>query len=366
MKTIMSESLIPERSSLVAECVRVMEVRIASGEWDVCLPGERRLAEILQVGRDTIRLTLAELESSGWILPADQGCRRRVAQDRKSREHSPRALKIGVLSPLRLERLRQSMLLEVDYLRQMVTAKGGSIELFAPGWYGSKRPEKRMLDFIEREKCSAWILLRSSREVQRCFATHRIPCLLRGYPQQDVELPFLDVDWEATARHAASMLWRLGHRRVGMIMPPDRMSGLEAAKKGGMSLGEEGFELIEFKENGTVEGVLRVLGRLLEMDSPPTALISPRARQVPTVLGGAAALGLRIPDDLSLVSLAPEPFLDYCVPRISGYRVDPEAIARQVIRRLEQLVAGNPSPGSSPWIVPETVKGASVAKAPSK
>jgi len=341
-----------------------MEVRISAGEWAEYLPGERRLVKILQVGRDTIRLTLAELEAGGWILPAEQGCRRRVAPGKVGRMSSARVLKLGILSPQRLERLRQSMLLEVDYIRQAVTAKGGTLELFAPGWYDSKRPEKKLAEIVEAEKCSVWMLMRSSAVVQRWFLANRVPCLLRGYPQAGVDLPFLDVNWEATARHAAGMLWRLGHRRVGIVMPTEKVRGLEAAKRGVMGLGEEGYEVIELTEKGTVEGVLRSFDRAMDMDSPPTALIAPRARQVPTILGRAASLGIRVPEDLSVMTLAPEPFLEYSIPKVSGYQVDPEAIAKQVVRRIEQLVAGNTNPGSSPWIVPELVEGASVSKAP--
>ena len=73
----------PQRGSLVAECVRVMRLRIEAGEWTGSLPGERRLAELLQVGRDTVRLTLAELESQGLLEPAEAGKRRQVAAAQK-------------------------------------------------------------------------------------------------------------------------------------------------------------------------------------------------------------------------------------------------------------------------------------------
>ena len=47
-----------------------MRQRIASGEWTDRLPGERRLADMLQVGRDTVRLMLSELTAEGLITPA--------------------------------------------------------------------------------------------------------------------------------------------------------------------------------------------------------------------------------------------------------------------------------------------------------
>lgn len=62
----------PSRGNLVAECVRVMRLRIAAGEWNQLLPGERRLAGTLHVGRDTIRLAVLQLERESscrtWTL----------------------------------------------------------------------------------------------------------------------------------------------------------------------------------------------------------------------------------------------------------------------------------------------------------
>ena len=359
----MTDPWMPERGSLVAECVRVMRLRIEAGEWADVLPGERRLAELLQVGRDTIRLTLAELENGGWILPAAAGSRRRVSEKGTAGGNTrPRELRIGMLSTQRLERLSQPMLLEVDHIRRALGERGGSFEVFAPSWYESKQPAGRLAELVKRERCTAWILLRSSAQVQRWFADERLPCLVRGTPHEGMDLPFLDVDWQATARHAAGLLWRMGHRRVAVITPPDRLRGVDAAVRGAQELDEEGFTAMEMAENGTVPGLMRVFQRAMALAEPPTAMIATRARQVATLLGCAARAGLRVPEDLSVISLAREPFLEFLVPEVTGYRSDAAMVAKQVIRRLEQIVAGNVSPSGNPWLVPEVVKGESVGK----
>lgn len=358
----MDPLLLPSRGSLVAECVRVIRLRIGAGEWSGMLPGERRLAEVLQVGRDTVRATLAELEAEGWLEPAEAGKRRRIVASRIGpRSEEPRMLKVGLLAPATLERMPQPLLLEIDHIRSALAAKGGSLEWFAPGWFDHKHPAKRLAELVEEERCPAWILVRSGAAIQRWFEERRLHCLVRGYPHPGITLPHLDVDWEATARHAAGQLWRLGHRRVGIMIPPDRLGGVAAAVAGACSLREDGFEVLELQESGSVEGMIRMFNRALQLKQPPSALIATRTRQVATVLGCAARAGLRVPEQLSLISLAREPFLEQLVPEITGYRIDAAAVARQVVRRLEQLMAGNSSPGSSPWLTPEVVKGASVA-----
>ena len=353
----------PSRGNLVAECVRVMQLRLSSGEWPKLLPGERRLAETLQVGRDTIRLAIRQLEREGILAPAGAGSRRRVVDTATAAVRSrTKVLKIGLLAHRRLEQLPQPMLLEVDRIRDALADKGGSLEVIAPGWYEQKNPAKRLEALVDEEPCSAWILLRSSAAVQAWFMKSGIPALIRGYPHPGISLPHLDVDWRATAHHAAGLLWRMGHRRVVILSPAEPLMGVEAAVRGVMELGEPDFEATVLIENGSPSGVGRVLARALNFKTPPTAIIATRPRQAATALTWLATQGLQVPQHLSLITLAREPFLDHLVPEITGYHVDPEAVAKLVVRRLERIAAGDPNPGGNVWITPETVKGASLAR----
>lgn len=351
----------PTRRSLVTECVRVMETRIISGEWLKVLPGERRLAETLQVGRDTIRLALQQLEEKGVLAKADAGSRRQILREpTESAAVESGGLRIGLLAHRRLEQLPQPLLLEIDRIRDALADKSGSLEVFAPAWYEQQNPENRLDALIRDEPCHAWVLLRSSAAVQGWFMKRRIPGLIRGYPHPGIEMPHLDVDWHATARHAAGQLWRHGHRRVLVISTPEPLMGSEAAVRGVIDLGEADFKATVLVENGSPDGVSRVLARALNFREPPTAIITTRPRQAATALTWLATKGIRVPQHLSLITLFREPFLDYLVPEISGYRVHPEAVGKLVVRRLERLAAGERNPGGSAWITPEVVKGTSV------
>lgn len=147
-----------------------------------------------------------------------------------------------------------------------------------------------------------------------------------------------------------------------MLSPAEPLKGVEAAVRGVMELGEPGFEAMVLVEDGTTAGVARVLERALRLQQAPTAVVATRPRQAATALTWLASHGIRVPQHLSLITLAWEPFLDHLVPDISGYRVDPDAVTKLVVRRMERLAAGDPNPGGNVWITPEPVKGASVAK----
>jgi LacI family transcriptional regulator len=351
----------PVRSSLVEECVRVIRLRLEAGEWHGGLPGERALAQFLEVGRDTVRLALQRLEHDKVLSPSKAGSKRTILiiPDR-STKGLVKELRIGVLSPRRLEQLPQPTLFEIDHLRRALAEKGGALDLFSPSWFEQKDPTKHLARLVEDEPCSAWVLFRTSEQIQRWFAKSGIPCLVRGYPFSADLLPHLDVDWEATARHASGRLWRHGHRRVGILIPPGLLRGVEAAVQGAAALGEPDFSVIEMPENGTVEGVCRAMTRALQTKNPPTAIIAPRTRQVATALTWLGTQGIRVPADFGIISLGYEPFMDHLVPELSGYRVDPETVSKLVIRRVKMLISGIPGRGSNSWITPEVVKGASI------
>lgn len=360
----MERGPMPTRGNLVVECARVIRMRISAGEWSEVLPGERSLANALEVGRDTVRLALRLLERDQVLSPPQAGSKRniRVLANHRNASES-RNLRIGILSPLRLEQLSQPMLFEVDHLRRALAGKNGTLDLFSPGWYEHKNPSKRLAQLVKDDPCDAWILFRSSAQIQRWFEDSEVPCLIRGYPQTNIQLPHLDVNWEATARHAAGRLWRLGHRRIGILTPPEALGGVEAAVKGASDLGEPDFSVHVMPENRTVESLIQAFSRALKLKDPPTAVIATRPRQAATAMTWLTSRGIRVPSQLSLVSLAHEPFLDYLVPAVSCYKIDPEGVSKQVIRRIESLLEGSPNRGGHSWITPEVVTGASIADA---
>ena len=340
-----------------------MRARLQQGEWMDFLPGERVLAELLQVGRDTIRLTLAELTTEGWIAPASGGKRRAILRRKTSRRSQQRTRwRIGMLSPYQLERMSQTMLSEVDHVRSLIAQRGGFLELHVPSWYDSQTPEKRLQKLIEENSYDAWILHRSSARVQQFFQQSRIPCLLRGHPHVGIDLPHIDYDWRAIARHSMAELWRKGHRTVGILLPDDRLRGNMAALEGARSFEENGVILREIWESGTTDGLLQAVQLAVGKSPPPTAFIALRPRQVLSLVSWLGSCGHPVPQHFSLISLAEEPFFEFIVPQVSTYHIEPSSFARKVVRHLELLVEGQIGDHGSLLLMPDFLAGSSVAK----
>lgn len=357
------DSMLPRRTSLVNECARVLKARIAAGEWTDTLPGERRLAALLNVGRDTMRLTLAELTAEGVIEVAAAGQQRRITQ-RGLRGGVTRegTWRIGMLSPFPLERLSQTMLAEVDHIRSILAQRGGRLELISPAWYDAPQPESKLRALLGAEPRDAWILYRSSQAVQVAFQASHTPCVVRGHPQPGVELPYMDCDWTATGRHAVGVLWRKGHRRIAMLMPKDGLRGNLASWQGAASFEEQGVNLTEIPEDGTNGGLVAAVATALGRAEPPTAFITLRPRQTITLLTWLGSQGWRVPRDFSIIAVATDPVMEHLVPAITAYRLDPLVFAKRVARQLELLVAGQLGRQGSLLLMPELVPGASVAE----
>lgn len=70
--------------------------------------------------------------------------------------------------------------------------------------------------------------------------------------------------------------------------------------------------------------------------------------------------GLRVPDDISMISLAYEFYIDEIYPAITCYKTDPEQVARRVVRSITRLINGNEQTPNSKWIIPEESPGNSI------
>ncbi len=83
-------------------------------------------------------------------------------------------------------------------------------------------------------------------------------------------------------------------------------------------------------------------GLLLDRAQRPTALISGFSQILPGVLRAVRTRGLRIPQDVSLVTFDELPMLEFVTPPIATVSRDPLAIGREAARILLERLDGAP------------------------
>ena len=141
----------------------------------------------------------------------------------------------------------------------------------------------------------------------------RLPAALRGVPtvvldgrpDEEAAAPFVVPDEHGGAHAATEELLRAGHRRIGFATEAldipaarGRLAGYrDALAAAGIDFASE---LVRATE-GTTRGGYEAARGLLDTDRRPTALFCYNDRMAMGAYQAAAELGLRIPDDLSIV-----------------------------------------------------------------
>ena len=159
-------------------------------------------------------------------------------------------------------------------------------------------------------------------------------------------MPTVDSDNWYGARLGVSHLLDLGHRRIGMITGrPDlqsaqlRESGYrEALSDAGVPIDEDLIQLGAFDPDIAREAA----HRLLIMPDRPTAIFAANDLSAITAMAVAAELGLRVPDDLSLVGFDNVPESALATPPLTTVEQPIRLMGQRAVEMLVKLIRGEP------------------------
>lgn len=148
----------------------------------------------------------------------------------------------------------------------------------------------------------------------------------------------------SAGRDAANYLWSRGHRRFG-IVTMSRSDICQAQRTAGFleTLRELGGapEQVMIREyrslNDSVSGVISALANMQER---PTALFSTNSLMTQKLIVGAAAVGIRVPEELSLLSLEENNELLYMPVPVSVIRQPTRELGEAAVRMLISLIRG--------------------------
>lgn len=176
------------------------------------------------------------------------------------------------------------------------------------------------------------------------LARRHVPVVLLDRPLVAPGLDAVAVDNEAGARLAVEHLLTLGHRRIGMISGPRRVTTMAARIRGfERTLREHGLPLDpaliyegDLREGGGYRGLIH----LLSLPEPPTAVFTTDNRTTMGALAAARELGVNIPRALSLVAFDDTPWMQLFTPAVTvveqpAYELG-TAAARVLFERIGQ------------------------------
>ena len=314
--------------------------RLVDGRLRGEMPGVLKLEQELQVNRNTMEAALRLLEHEGWLAPQGAGKPRRIVAA-KGRAREGLARRIGMLV-CDAEDRRQDYLVRLEH---ELTADRHALVHAPKAMADLKMDVKRITRMVRRIKVDGWIVIAGSQELLSWFAARKTPVFALFGRRRELAIAGTGPDKPPVYAEIVRHLTGLGHRRIVLLTRALRRLPVPGASEQAFldALGEAGvetgpFHLPDWEE--TVEGFHARLGSLFEV-TPPTALIVDEAQFLIAALQFLARRGLRVPEDVSLVSTDDEPLLGWCLPEISHIRWDRQQVVRRIVRWVDHLSRGN-------------------------
>ena len=353
---------LPERISLVSQTARALREGIRAGHWTAHLPGERTLCTQLQVGRNTLRAALVELQREGWLDVAT-GQRRAIRRQRRHKTAERPGRDVLLLLPHPSEDMLITEFIEAGTVRDMLAGAGHAVHVHSSARCFSSSPAKAAGELKRANPAAIWIVCGSKAPLQRWLVQHHVPCFIMGSSDPAVGLPSIDSDFEAIGRHAAGILLREGHRRLALITPEDAYGGDLDTEKGFL-------EAIHRAANGAGHQILRhnggkghlcdLLDACLRSAEPPTAYLVTHTPAVITAMSHLRHRGKSIPGEIAVISRDRDRYLDAFVPALSHYAIRSGDIARRTVRAVRQWLEHGKAPNGAIRLIPDFVKGETV------
>lgn len=179
-----------------------------------------------------------------------------------------------------------------------------------------------------------------------------IPHVVINNLKHGVHAPFVESDNYTAVRQAVEYLVGMGHRRIGFIGGALDIANMEDRYKGYLQhMAEFGLEverdwiiddLSGVEEHNAIEGTYRLLGRR----NLPTALITASESVALGVYRVFKARGIRIPDDVSIVSFDDTPLSELMRPPVTTFRQHLHQMGGHAVDLLMNLI--HPSETTDP------------------
>lgn len=351
---------LPRRLSLASETARALRLAIAKGSWVEFLPGERELCLRLQVSRPTLRAALEELERAGEIQRSPRRRCRILGSSVPLRKRGRRDNRVvAAIAPRPLLAMPPSAVVMVDELRNNLGRAGFQLDLHVSPACFSHKPDRALRELTSRTAASLWITFGSREPMQRWFLRSGLPCLVAGSCDPDIPLPSVDLDYRAACRHAGGILRRKGYRHV-LLCLPEGATGGEAESEAGLREGfpeVDGRKLSLLTHDGSPGHLRRLLDAALQSPKPPDSVLVARAVHVLTVLTHLQRRGLRLPQDLALISRDDEGYLGHLTPTVARYATDAALFARHLSLALRRFAESGSLPNRAVRLIPSFVPG---------
>ena len=175
------------------------------------------------------------------------------------------------------------------------------------------------------------------------------PSVLIGFPADPAGLTCIDLDFEAAGAACADHLADLGHREIALIGAPpavyERGTGFAERTKAGFqrAAGERGVRAVV--RPCDPEAVRSTAAGLLRDHPGLTGVVIHNEPAVEPLLTAFRAAGRRVPDDLSMIAIAPDELAERL--GLTSIAIPAEEVGKQAVALLMAKLEGHDVPGGT-------------------
>jgi LacI family transcriptional regulator len=309
-------------------------------------PTAQDVANLVGVSRSSVSLVLNG-RGAGNIAPHKQQA---IIEAARRLNYKPNAVAlslrnqrtrmIGALTwstaagfPMSMLQAAMEAAVESDYVLLVLDTSGGDEQ------------EARALSILQDRQVDAlFVVAPELVDYQPTELMASVPTLLLNCADPRAGLSSLVPDESAAATTAARLLIEAGHTRIGLLTdPPDTVSTrlrLAGVQEAVLAADLEALaQIAPGRDSGSGYGAAT---ELLSGQEPPTALICTRERLAVGAVLAAAHLGLRIPADLSVVSLDDgERLAEQLAPPLTTIERPDRLIAQQAVAMMLDWLSGD-------------------------
>lgn len=208
-----------------------------------------------------------------------------------------------------------------------------------------------VIQMVQGRRVDGVVLLTSRVEDQviSYLRKRNFPFVLIGKPYKDIEeITHVDNDNVRAMKEATDYLIGLGHRQIAfiggsldLIVTVDRLQGYKKALKEAEI--EERNEYIVHQEF-LREGGQEAIRKLMQLDLPPTGLVVADDFMALGVLNRLDELGIRVPEDLSIVSFNNVLLAEMAKPPLTSVDINIFELGYQSSKNLIEKIENNNEP----------------------
>lgn len=202
---------------------------------------------------------------------------------------------------------------------------------------------------LNRLKGLLWLEPMFGDQHLKIVRDHRLPCVVLNNSEEGIAVDLVKSDNYHASRRAVAFLVARGHRRIGFVggwlhltNHRDRLAGyIDGLSEASIEQDENIVvkDVVSWDEHGGYEGMNRAMSRR----DRPTAVLVCSDFLAGGVYSAVADLGLRVPNDVSVVSFDDFPLAAHMNPPLTTFRQPLREMGAQAANLLAEYFRGNGS-----------------------